>query len=179
MPTAARWRKRIYSLKNAPGPRPGGSGRSAPSWTEAEGGGLTAQLPAENNKHGPFPGCILVRLKKKNTATPLVALLAAPSTGLPGYIRAASARELSSADGTFLPQTGLKTHPERLRRLHGCLLTVFRGCPRCYGAGFIPCVSPRSCRGCRCGAMGRPVWSCNNPSTTAHALRLHAAEGSL
>lgn len=61
---------------------------------------------------------------------PLVAPLAAPSTGLPEYIRTASEREISSADGTLRPQTpalrGVKT-PRRDRGVPSASYSLFSG----------------------------------------------------
>lgn len=54
----------------------------------------------------PFAGCVLFCFFKKNPAELVAALLAAPSTGLPEYLRTDGAREISSVKKTqLLPQT--------------------------------------------------------------------------
>lgn len=128
----------------------------------------------ENNKCGRFLGAFWLG-KKKNAATLLTALLAAPSTGLPEYLRTASAREISSVIKTpHLPQT----QPHDIKpSCYPCVRThCIQECPHNYYTGRIPYVNPRCCRRCqsrvRCGAClvtGRPVWSCNNLTQFAHA----------
>lgn len=136
-----------------------------------------------------FAGCFWL----KKAATLGAALIAAPSTGLPEYLRTVSAREISSLHGNKaqLPVKPLYAQKkERFKRRGG---SAGRKCGDthciqerlwCYHAGSIPYVNARCCRRCQTlrGAVlgnGPPCLGLQQFSLYCACARLHAVEGSL
>lgn len=138
------------------------------------GGGLTFQPELRTIN---VLVCWVLLVKK--AATLGAALIAAPSTGLPEYLRTVSTREISSLHGNKaqLPVKPLYAQKkERFKRqgVNAAILTVFRSvCVVITLAVFlmsmpVAVVVVRPCA-VQCLVTGRPVWGCNNSASTARA----------
>lgn len=148
----------------------------------------TFQAWAGNNMCGRLNGCLLVKKPQRW----LCSLLAAPSTGLPEYLRIVSAWEISCVHGnkTQLPRvyafTSAKGEDSSTERVRGSSVRSYSLCCGvcCYHAGSFPYVSARRWRRCQTlrGAVlgnGPPCLELQQSSSQCACARLHAVKGSL